>query len=57
MQMTTDDPKMTAYPLTFEAIRLMDDIRRENHCDPAICAYPEGCVCWDELLVALKELT
>ena len=36
------------YPLTFEAVRIMDEIRHENHCSEAICAYQENCVCWDD---------
>lgn len=57
MQKVMADPKTTGYPLTFEAVQIMDDIRREHHCAEAICAYRKGCVCWDELLIEMKELS
>ena len=45
----------TDYRLTFKAIQMMDDIRAENHCVKGLCAYHEGCVCWDELLSSIAE--
>lgn len=53
--MTAEGQTAPLPPLTFAAIQLMDDIRRENHCTaesgrPMICAYQDACVCWGELL-------
>jgi hypothetical protein len=36
------------FALTFQAIILLDGLRRENHCE-GVCAYEEDCFCWREL--------
>lgn len=44
------DADQTTPPLAFSDLLLMDAIRRENNCEPAICAYEAGCVCWREFI-------
>ncbi len=52
--MSDDRPMVGAHSL-FRIVQMMDEIRRENHCDEAICAYEGNCVCFDELRDAQKS--
>lgn len=47
-QNETTNPADQEFALTFQAIILLDDLRRENHCE-GVCAYEEDCFCWREL--------
>lgn len=48
------DPPTTE--LTFAGLLEMDAIRYENHCD-RLCAYEDGCTCWQELKATMEAVT